>query len=77
MEKKKIEVIGKVIFKRSGEGCECCKGKHIYSQQIKFDEKRKVHPAFQGDYLRGVIHNFIGDKENKNIKITIEEIKDE
>jgi len=69
--------MGKVIFQRSEEGCKCCKGKHIYSQYIKFDEKRKVHPAFDGDYLRGVLHSFIGDKENKKIKITIEEIKNE
>jgi len=77
MEKNKIEIVGKVIFHRSEEGCKCCKGKHIYSQYVKFDSKIKVHPAFEGDYLRGVLHNFITDKENKRIKITMEECKDE
>ena len=50
---------------------------HTFIRGDNFGEEGVVHPAFHNDYLRGVIFGFINDKENKKIKITIEEYKDE
>ena len=75
MDKK--EITGKVIFKRSDtDDCQCCEGKHVYCQYVEFDKTEKVHTAFGDNFLRGVLHKFIGDKEGKKIKITIEEVED-
>jgi len=71
MDKKYI--IGEVICQRSKDNdCKCCEGNHVYSTYLKYKKDEKVHVAFDSDYLKGILHKFISDKEGKIIKITIE-----
>lgn len=66
---------GKVIFQRDEhKDCSCCKGKHVFSTYVEWNKNYEVHPAFENDYLRGLINKFIQDKEGKKIRITIEEV---
>jgi len=70
----KITITGKVIFQRAEEDtCVCCKGKHIYSRYVAWNKNIPVHCAFDNDYLEGIVQRFIKNKENKKVKITIEE----